>query len=318
MSTGQIVDPGGRAMLRWYPARWRARYGDELIAMIEEDLEGTRPSLPYRWALARSGMGERLREVGLTGDSVPPGDRIRGGALAVLCAFAVFVLPGVAFAKISEHWDQSIHRGSRHLPAVSFNLIGALAVACGLVVIVAAVALLPNFVQFLRTGGWPAIRPRVRWAALVTSATAVVGAGLVVWAHQLTDHQRNAGFGWYQFLFAVVAILFAATIVSWAAAAVSATRRLTIGLAKLKMIGVLAVAVAACMPVMTAAAAAWWGTMATTAPWFLAGTPVGSSPSPLAANLLSVLIVMTIASAAGIFGLLRVLRSWRVLQSAPG
>ena len=320
MSTGEPVDPGGmhRTMLRWYPARWRARYGDELIAMIEDDLGGSCPTVTYRWALARSGMGERLREAGLIGDSVPPGERVHGGALAVLCAFAVFVIPGVAFAKISEHWDQSIHRGSRHLPAVSYNLLGALAVACGLVVILAAGALLPNFVQFLRTGGWPAIRRRVRWAALVTSATAAVGAGLVIWAHQLTAHQRNAGFGWYQFLFAVAGILFAATIITWMSAAVSATRRLTIGLAKLRVLGVLAVAVAACMPIMTAAAAAWWGTMAATAPWFLAGTPAGSSPSPLAANLLSVLIVMTIASGAGIFGLLRVIRSWHVLQGAPG
>jgi hypothetical protein len=141
---------------------------------------------------------------------------------------------------------------------------------------------------------------------------------LVIWAHQIDAHQRNAGFGWYQVLFAVTAILLAATIVTWAAAAISTSRRLTIELVKLKVLGVLAVAVAACLPVMTAAAATWWGTMATTAPWFLAGTPVGSSSSPVAANLLCVLIVMTIASAAGFFGLFRVVRSWHALQGAQG
>jgi hypothetical protein len=36
----------------------------------------------------------------------------------------------------------------------------------------------------------------------------------------------------------------------------------------------------------------------------------------LAANLLVVLIVMTIASAVGLFGLLRVASSWRLLRSA--
>jgi hypothetical protein len=117
-------------------------------------------------------------------------------------------------------------------------------------------------------------------------------------------------------LFVIVGILFTATFATWSAAAVGATRRLNIGLAKLKVLGILAVAVAICMPVMTAAAAAWWGSMVTTAPWFLAGTPAGSSPSPLAANLLVVLIVMMIASGAGIFGLLRVIRSWHELQSA--
>jgi hypothetical protein len=54
--------------------------------------------------------------------------------------------------------------------------------------------------------------------------------------------------------------------------------------------------------------------MATTAPWFLAGTAAGSSPSPWVANLLGVLIVMTIASGAGMFGVLRVIRSMRALS----
>jgi hypothetical protein len=69
------------------------------------------------------------------------------------------------------------------------------------------------------------------------------------------------------------------------------------------------------MPTMTAAAAVWWGSMATTAPWFLAGTPMGGSPSPLSANLLVVLIVMMVASSAGVFGLSRVIRSWHLLPS---
>ncbi len=148
-----------------------------------------------------------------------------------------------------------------------------------------------------------------------TLATAVVGGGLVLWAHHLTQHQRNAGFGWYQFVFVIVAILFTTTIAMWAAAAVTTARRLDIGLTQLKFDGVLAVLVGVCMPVMTAAAAVWWGSMATTAPWFLAGTPTGSSPSPVALNLIGVLIVMTIASGAGVFGVLRVVRSWRLLQS---
>lgn len=320
MRRGETEGPGGlpRTMLRWYPARWRVRYGDELIAMIEDDLGGKSPSIPYRWAVARSGMGERLREAGLRGDSVSPEVRMRGGTLAVLFAFAIFVIAGVAFGKISEHWDESIRVGSRHVPAVSFNLLGSLALACGLVVLLAAAALLPNVIRFLRAGGWPAIRRRVLWATSVTSLAVLAGTGLVVWAHRLTTHQRNSGFGWYQLLFAVVGILFAASVVTWAAAAVSVTRRLAIELAKLKVLGVFAMVVAACMPVMTAAAATWWGAMATTAPWFLAGTPVGSSPSPLAANLLGVLIIMMAASAAGILGLLRVIRSWHGLETAPG
>lgn len=311
MGTG----PTTQSMLRWYPARWRARYGDEFIAMIEDDLGGRPPTTRYRLSIARSGLNEQLRDTGLVGNSVSLPERARGGALTVLCAFALFIIPGVAFAKISEHWDQSIHRGPRHLPAVSFNLLASLAGACGLAVVLSALALLPIFVQFLRAGGWPTIRRRVGWALIATSATAAVGGGLAVWASRLTSHQRNAGFGWYQFVFVIAAILFAVTVATWATAAVAATRRLNIGSGQLKVVGILAVAVAVCMPVMTVAAAVWWGSMATTAPWFLAGTPVGSTSSPLSTNLLVVLVVMTIASGAGVLGLLRVIRSWR-LQSA--
>ncbi len=310
------VDDAGtttRSMLRWYPARWRVRYGDELAAMIEDDLGGERPTLRYRFSIARSGLHEQLRDIGLIGNSVAPSAQLRAGALTVLCAFALFIIPGVGFAKISEHWDEAFHRGARHLPAVSFNLLASLAVACGAAVVLAAVALLPALVQFTRTGGWPAIRQRVRVAASATFAAGVAGGGLVLWAQHLSRHQRNTGFGWYQFLFLVVAILFSATIATWSAVAVAIARRLEIRLTHLKVGGALAVSVAVCMLVMTAAAAVWWGSMATTAPWFLAGTRVGSSPSPLTLNLVGVLTLMTLASASGVFGVLRVIRSWRLL-----
>jgi MFS family permease len=306
--------PTGRSLLRWYPARWQARYGDEFLAMIEDDLGGGRPGVRYRVTIARSGLNERLRDAGLVSNSVKPSERVRGGALTVLCAFALFVVPGVAFAKISEHWDESFQGGSRHLPAVSYNLLASLAGACGVAVALAAVALFPAFVTFVRDGGWPEIRRRVKWPVITTVATAAVVGGLAVWASHLTGHQRNTGFGWYQLLFVVAAVLFATAVAGWSVAAVAVTRRLDIGSGRLKVGGSLAFLVGACMPLMTAAVALWWGSMATTAPWFLAGTPRGSSPSPWAANLLVVLIAMTIASGAGIFGAFRVIRSMRALS----
>ena len=305
-----------RSMLRWYPSRWRSRYGREFAAMVEDDLAGRSPTMRYRLSLARSGLNERLHESGLVGNSAPPEERIRDGSLTVLCAFALFVLPGIGFAKISEHWDQSFHGGARRLSATSFDLLAVVAVVCAASVVIAAIAIVPTAVRFVRIGGWPAIRRRVVWAVTATLATAAVGGGLVGWARHLTTHQRNAGFGWYQFLSVIAAILVAATLATWSAVAVATTRRLHIGMGQLRVDGILAATVAVGMPIMTAAAAVWWGSMAATAPWFLAGTPVGSSPSPLAANLLVVLIVMMVASGAGVFGLIRVIGSWRLLRSA--
>ena len=104
MNTERTMNSGPttRSMLRWYPARWRARYGDELAAMIEDDLEGNPPTIRYRLSIARSGLHEQLRDSGLVGNSLPAPEQVRAGALTVLCAFALFVIPGVAFAKISD------------------------------------------------------------------------------------------------------------------------------------------------------------------------------------------------------------------------
>jgi hypothetical protein len=304
------------SMLRWYPSAWRARYGDELAAMIEDDLGGKAPTVGFRWSMARAGVAERLRATGVVGDSVPPSGRVRGGALTVLCAFALFVIPGVGFAKLSEHWDEAFTHGSRHLPAVSYNLLAALAGVCGVAVLLGVATVLPDFLRFVRDGGWPAVRRRVMWAVAATLATGVATGAMAVTARHLTNHQRNGGSGWYQLLFLAFAILFIATLASWSSAAISATRHLHLRTGQLKVAGSLAVAVSVCMPIMTAAAAVWWGSMATSAPWFLAGTPAGSSPSPLAANLLVALILMTVASVLGGFGLLRVVRSWRLLPAS--
>ena len=307
---------GNNSLLRWYPAKWRARYGDEFAAMIEDDLAGEPATFHYRRSIAQSGLHEHLREIGLVGDSGSPRERMRAGALTVLCAFALFIVSGVGFAKVSEHWDESLHQGSRHVPSVSFNLVASLAGTCGLAVALATLAVLPTFMRFLRSGGWPTIRQWVLWAVASSAATAAVVAGLSLWSRHLTNHQRNSGFGWYQFVFLIAAMLFAITLATWSGAVVAITRRLDIGSAQIKVAGVMAILVAVCMPVMTGASAVWWGSMAATAPWFLAGTHVGSSPSPITANLMAALSVMLIASVAGTFGMLKVVRSWRFVQSA--
>jgi len=304
-----------RSLLRWYPDRWRDRYGDEFIAMIEDDLAGRPPSVRYRLSIARSGLNERLRDAGLIGDSVSPSDQLRSAALSILCAFALFIVAGVGFAKISEHWDQSIYKRPAHLPVISFNSEAILAGVCSVAGGLAAVALLPTFIRFIREGGWPTITRQVAWAVAATSASAAVGGGLVVWAQHLTTHQRNTGLGWYQLLFIIVATLFGATVATWSAVAVAATRCLTIAARQLHVAAVLAILVAACMPLMTAAAAVWWASIATSAPWFLAGAPVGSSSSPWDINLLVVLIAMTAASGVGVIGVLRVISSWHVLRT---
>jgi len=305
-------------MLRWYPASWRDRYGAELDAMIEDSLEGEQPTVHFRWSIMRAGLSERLRGAGLIGDTAPPSGRIRGGAFTVLCGWLLFVIPGIVFAKLSEHWEAVTPRSSPHLPAISFNLVQVLAGLCVVAVLLGMTSVLPAFVRFVKDGGWPAIRRQVRWAAVATVATVAmvaVSVTIVIWAHHLPAHLRNGGSAPYKLLGVAWMLLFAATLFTWSTAAIAATRRLTLGTRQLKVAGSLAIAVALSMPIMTAAAAIWWGSIAAAAPWFFSGAPTGSPSSPWVASLLGALIVMTLASVVGGAGLLRITGSWRSLRT---
>ena len=307
-----------RSMLRWYPASWRDRYGAELDAMIEDSLEGEQPTVHFRWSIMRAGLSERLRGAGLIGDTAPPSGRIRGGAFTVLCGWLLFVIPGIVFAKLSEHWEAVTPRSSPHLPAISFNLVQVLAGLCVVAVLLGMTSVLPAFVRFVKDGGWPAIRRQVRWAAVATVATVAmvaVSVTIVIWAHHLPAHLRNGGSAPYKLLGVAWMLLFAATLFTWSTAAIAATRRLTLGTRQLKVAGSLAIAVALSMPIMTAAAAIWWGSIAAAAPWFFSGAPTGSPSSPWVASLLGALIVMTLASVVGGAGLLRITGSWRSLRT---
>jgi hypothetical protein len=60
---GAVKPRIAQRLLRWYPPAWRHRYGEELMALLE-DTYGTGP-LPRRCrtSLFRSGMIERAREL---------------------------------------------------------------------------------------------------------------------------------------------------------------------------------------------------------------------------------------------------------------
>jgi hypothetical protein len=49
-----------QSLLRWYPASWRERYGDELVALLEDRSYGGRLTLHARLELAWAGLRERV------------------------------------------------------------------------------------------------------------------------------------------------------------------------------------------------------------------------------------------------------------------
>ena len=58
-------------LLRWYPPAWRARYGDELAALIDDDLAGRAPTCRFRCSIAAAGLREHAHEAGLAGVGGP-------------------------------------------------------------------------------------------------------------------------------------------------------------------------------------------------------------------------------------------------------
>jgi hypothetical protein len=311
-------------LLRWYPPGWRERYGDEFDALMEDTL-GDRPPTPrLRLAIALAGVRERGRETGFVGDSIPPADRARAGSLLVLCAWAAFVAAGSSFAKLSEGFGLAQPTRTGSLSSGAYRAVMVVAVVACLVVVAGVAIAVPSFLRFLRAGGWSHIRKHVVRALAATVVGISALASLVALAHTLTPAQRagqlvtHPAVGYYQVAFIATMLLVAVALALWTVAAVVTVRRLDLEGKVLSAEALLAAAVTAAMVVMTMATAVWWGSIASSTPWFLQGTPAGSAGSPFSGQLVGTMVLMLVASILAGYGVSRVARSGLTFRSGPG
>jgi hypothetical protein len=304
------------ALLRWYPPAWRERYGEELVVLMEDHTGQQRPTFKVKLSLAWAGLRERAHQSGLIGVQLSPPERARAGSLLVLCAWTAFVLAGASFSKASEHFAQALPVGSQAIPRGAFDVVAVLGLIGATLVAIGTIAAVPAFVQFLHAGGWSSIRRHVLRASVlaVTAVGAVIP--LSVWAHHLNELQRNGGDGLYSGAFVVWALLVSGTLAQWTSAGVVAARRIDLARRILHFEAILAVAVAGTMVVITAAAALWWGAMASDAPWFLQGTAPGTSSSPFNVQLALTMALMLASVLVAGYGVMRVARSWVALRPA--
>jgi hypothetical protein len=300
-------------VLRCYPAEWRARYGEELLALLADAAGDRRPAPLHYVSLARAGLGERLRSAGLVGADRPPATVVRSGALLVLAAFAAFVVGGTAFAKFAEHWQAATPRADRAVPAAAYEIVSALAVAGALAVAAGALAAGPALVRHVHARGWRRLRRRFLWAAGLLVALAVSLGALSWWAHHLSGPQRNGASLAYAVAVTLLAGLFAVTLGSGVAAAAAAVGRAPLSGRVLGVEAVLAASVAGAMAVMTAMTAVWWGTVASAAPGFFAA---GGRPSPWSVTMTGATVLMLAATALGLYGAARALSARGRLAAA--
>ncbi len=293
--------------LRWYPAAWRARYGSELAALLE-DTHGDRPlARPERWALARAGLAERARVAWSDAHWSNRADRVRDAAGLVLWGWACTIVGGIAFAKVAEHWESAVPVEQHTVPAAAYGAV-TVAAATGALVIAVAVALsLPAFLRFVRTGRWSSIRVPVAIAIMCTFCTLVGGAALAAWAHHLTPADRNGGSTPYSAAALIGATLLATTIVAWTNAALRAAASVDLEARVVRALGVLSLALAGVIGAVFSGVVLWWVAVASDAAWFLGGTRRGSHPVPLPTELVVGAVLLALGAVLAGRG------AWRVV-----
>ncbi len=303
-------------LLAWYPPAWRGRYGDEFVALMEDELNGRRPTIRWRASVAWSGLRERGHEAGLVGDQLTPSRQVRAGSLLVLCSWTAFTLAGASYAKLSEHFARSMPAGTRTLAQGAFDAVVLLAFAGAAVVALGTIVALPSFVRFVRAGGWRTMGRPVAVATLLTAFVGALAIPFVLWAHHLTSWQRSGANGAYASAFVGLAVLIGAVLAQWTAVGVTAARRIDLSRRLLRVEASLATTLAALMVAIAGSTAIWWGAIGRDAPWFLQGTATGTSGSPFTVNIVLTMALMVVAASTALYGVSRITRSWRALSEA--
>lgn len=95
-------------LLRWYPAGWRARYGEEFTELLLAEF-AERPRSWRRAAdIARSGLLARLTGAGLTSHPLEPSQQARAALATAACSLAAFLALGVAmWSQLAIGWEWS-------------------------------------------------------------------------------------------------------------------------------------------------------------------------------------------------------------------
>jgi hypothetical protein len=300
--------------LRWYPARWRSKYSQGMVALLEDTYGTGRVPLKVRLGLVKSGSSERARETGLIGSAASPLERQRAGSLLVLCGWGAFMLAGALFAKFSDNWGAADTKADRALVITLYGVVQWAGAAGALVVLSAAMLALPSLIRMLRSGDWTSVRrPILRGlcagAIIVTTTTA-----LVMWANHLTVIDRNGGLQVYALAVALWSLTVSVAVVIITLAVVSIARQLEMSTRTMHWLSTMAAVLTSLMIAILAAMLAWWSVEAVHAPLFMSngignGLLYHSSAYPI--TLIIASLVMGLGLAAAIGGTLRALGARR-------
>lgn len=168
-----------RFLLRLYPAGWRARYGEEFAALLEDQPLTPRIALDTLLG-ALDAHVVALGSHGRTGMV----NRLRSSQIAVFCAYIAFVVAGMGFQKMTEYDDFMSAR--RHtLVGVPFDVVVAGAAVSLLAVLAGGVPLALSALRY----AWD----RKRWDIALLLATPALALALLLGYGAFLLHIANTG-----------------------------------------------------------------------------------------------------------------------------
>jgi hypothetical protein len=287
--------------LHWYPRKWREKYGAGMVALLEDTYGDTRLPMAVRFSLMRRGTHERIREGGFIG-AATAWERRRSAWQWILAGWTAFMLAGAIVAKFTDNWvtlSSALDRTSAHL---GYGLVQWSGTVGMLVVVAAALIVLPSLARLVRDGGWDQVgRPVLR--ALVVVALAIVATGgIVFWANHLSFHQRNGGLAIYQVIVTGWSLLLGVSLVVASASAISVSRRVELSLRQARWLSAMLAVLTALMVAIVVGLVIWWRVEALHAPTFMRnaignGIMATSSTFPPALVLAFVLMIVGLAMA---------------------
>ncbi len=304
-------------LLRWYPAAWRDRYGEEYAALLADTLAEEPRSLRRTLDVARHGLGRRLALSGLTSREVPAPDRARTGALAVLGAWAAFVVAGCGLAKYAEHWGDHLSPAGRHLPGAAFGLVQILAALASGVIVLASLATLGVLSSWLRRGSWRQVRRQLLWATAGCLTAVLFTAAVLVVVHvdpvapPATTRAFSPGFAALGLAW-LGSLLFG--LVTGIRAVVVVARRIELPARLLRLEVAAAGLVSVAMTAVLAATAFWWFDLPSTSRSLLEASGRGANLAD--PTMVAVLVLMVGAVAVAAYGAARALRALPEVRSA--
>jgi hypothetical protein len=218
---GQTRDPVVASLLRWYPRAWRQRYGEEFLAMVEDRLDGQRPTWRLKMSVAWAGLRERGRAL-VSRRALAWGTR---GIGFVFGRWWPIWVTAYMLAFLPTAVEASAPGGRAWQVTAALAALVAVTTLTGLAVLAGGLVAFPAVRRFLRAGGWAAIRRRVAWA---TGATVVAGGALTALSLGSRSHtyaQLNSSMADF-FWVGGTALALTGTLGLWASTAKVTARQL--------------------------------------------------------------------------------------------